>query len=338
MRDERSEALELARWQAMLGNATSNQVVTAKVIKDVRLGAKMAWQVQHGFQGVNGPWFDKYDDVKNKVAWNSNEGWYATVENRVVVKTLDTGHRLSDMYESLRIKLGKLINEYEDQSINYDAPWEYVRILPAGSCGLDTSKNKGRLVGAHGGFLYPGTYMFVICIDGNIRYFPNDDKNYEHGQGTKPYLQYLPHAALSKHQPVLAAGNFCVDVNGRIVWVTSNSGHYRVDDNMCRDNFIAALKVIGYKYTAKEYKKTMKKEEMKILQSLENGNSLSNELVYLHYPVNLAFQDYMKKLKETSPPLKGVRGPRTLLITTIKSAANYMSEQISISKKTILPL
>ena len=338
MRDERSQTLELARWQAMLGSVTPNQVVTGEVIEDARLGAKMAWQVQRSFQGVQGSWFNNYDAVKSKVFWNSNEGWYSTVGNKIVVKSLDWGHTCSDISESLRIKAGKLINDYEKQSINYDAPWEYIRILPAGSCGLDTSQNKGRLVGAHGGFLYPGTYMFVICIDGCIRYFPNDDIHCEQGQDTKHYLQYLPHAALSKRQPVLAAGNFCADICGRIVWATSNSGHYRVDDNMCRDNLIAALGAMGYDYTAAEYKKATSKQNMEELQSLENGDRLQNALVYLHYPANLAFQDHMKNRKEFLPPSNGVRGPRTLLVTSIKSAATYMSEQISISKKAILPL
>ncbi len=329
------EELELARWQAMLGSVTPSQVVTRDVIEDAKLGAKMAWGAQRALKRVIGTWFNDFNAVKDKVGWTSNEGWYIQ-QGTAVMKKLDVGHKGSDLIESTRIALGKLFYSYEEQSINYSAPWKYMRLLSATKCGWPADH---RLVGAHGGHMYPGTYMFVICGDGCIRYFPNYDEACEPGQGTKHYLQYLPHAALAEHEAVLAAGNFYVDAQSRLLWAASNSGHYRVDDRMCRDNLKEALKRLGYEYEVAECRDAQSMVNMAELHGMAGGARPPNVFMYLHFRACGPFQEYMKTALHVAPQLDiGVRRTRTELVTTIKKVLSVLKEQNDEADQALLPV
>ena len=179
-------------------------------------------------------------------------GGYSLDSTGVVLKDLDLGHKSVDVIESMLIKFDKLYQNKEDQRINYSAPWQHCRLL--------TAEDDLQLKGATGFTLQEGTYMFVICRDGAIRYFPNDDELCE--DGGKPYIQHLPHAALADHKSVLAAGNLGVDGDGTLIWATSNSGHYRVDDQMCCHNLEQLLRLYGYYYAG-----ILKKRSTELMES-----------------------------------------------------------------------
>jgi hypothetical protein len=170
-----------------------------------------------------------------------NEGWYEDdPTGGFKVKTLDKGHWLVDEWEKVRNNKALL---------SYVGKWQHMKILRPDLFYFGPTTT---LIGANGWELAPGTYMFVICRDGALRYFPNDDSYCEPPEDGKHYVQYLPHAALACHEPVLAAGNFGVATEGKIAWAASNSGHYRVDDRMCQHNLLACLRAHGYAYNASE--------------------------------------------------------------------------------------
>ena len=258
------------------------------------------------------PWFTDLNQVKDTVPFLSNQGYYKR-SGIQVRKKLDYGHTFTDWIESQRIGYGKLRYRGEPalQSINYQAPWQYMCLANSQHLG-DT-----QLRGAHGRVLQPGTYMFVICKDGHIRYFPNHDGMCERGDGTKHYLQYLPHAALAKHRSVLAAGNICVNVEGYLIWATSNSGHYRVNDRMCKENLYEALRRLGYDYTAVHDGESSNANNDNLMGQ-ESGEAVRTNFTFLPYQICKDYQNYVKSRRNLRVSLGGVRPVRSELVTLIK--------------------
>ncbi|WHI48435.1 hypothetical protein [Microbulbifer sp. VAAF005] len=182
---------------------------------------------------------DKIRELNGDVRWTSNQGWYRESKSSgkgSILKELNYGHIASDCLESTRLRITA-------DHVRYDGYYEFMYILPKHG-------DENKLLGANGFPLPTGSYMFTIGEDGRLRYFPTDDGYAEGGHKLKHFAQYLPHAALAKRESVYAAGNFGVE-EGELKWVSSTSGHYRVNDKMCCHNFFATISALRYEYEEK---------------------------------------------------------------------------------------
>lgn len=245
-----------------------------------------------------------YTGPVRDVGVTDNEGRYEKdVTGGFWRKSLDTGHWLVDEWE-------KVTNN--KKLMPYDGQWQHLKVLPPARFYSGTRRRA--LIGANGWELSRGTYMFVICSDGALRYFPNDDSQCERPTDGKHYVQYLPHAALAHRESVLAAGNLGVSTGGTVDWAASNSGHYRVDDRMCEHNLLACLKALGYAYGS-------------VHEPDSSGTDLGDGTHYLCFYKYPKWRFFQQGAKSGMTALLQVRPSSNLVTTQITQALDALERR-----------
>jgi uncharacterized protein DUF4157 len=155
-------------------------------------------------------------------------GSYAEAAPGVVGKTLDKGHKITDMWENVAHRNKKTIAP--------DVKFDYLALL--------SPNEHQQAVGANGAILGDGNYMFVVDLAFRFRYMPAANYVGE-GDVNKNFVQFIPHSQLAGLADVLAAGNFMIS-GGKFVWIDNGSGHYRVDGGVNKTNATQALRALGY--------------------------------------------------------------------------------------------
>lgn len=213
--------------------------------------------------------------LNDQMGYLAKEGYYKVDSGGFITKTLDLGHRGWDFIESYQIA---------KTMVTYEAPYDLMFVLPP-------FVDDGVLIGTNGFPLTTGSYMFTIGPDLRLRYFHADNGLCETVGKIKHFVQYLPHAVLAEHADVYAAGNFGIN-NGRLTWVSSTSGHYRVNDKVCWSNFKATLELLGYDFDERLFRPYL--DAVKLFTPLKSG---MKPCLATRPPATLLTDEIVKSLK-----------------------------------------
>ena len=189
-------------------------------------------------------------------------GYYEKKDDNVIEKSLDFGHKMVDKWENVK-------HRKEGTQVSPSTNFKFLSLQ-------SPKEDSQKVIGANGGVLGDGNFMFTITPNFMFRYMPAANFVGEGGTN-KSFFQFIPHSQLAQLGNVVAAGNFEIR-NGEFIWIDNGSGHYRVNTEVNTTNTKACLQNLGYDIDNIEFKDRSAGEldekyskENEILEALPKG-------------------------------------------------------------------